>query len=295
MQPGSLPPFIRQDDQPLFPKVLYNRPVTRNGAGRLLVVGGHAGEFSLPTTIHQLALAAGVGECRVALPDTLAKLLGGAPGTAFLASSPSGSLGTEALGRLLSLSEEADAVAIGASLSGNSNTAILIEKFITELERPYSLFDQGLSAVQHHISVVTTNPDALLIMTMTEVFKLSGQLGIAIHIRDGAGLMNKLEIIHNLATAIQAQIVVYGTEIVIAAGEELIVTPINYRLSLVPAIFYAVLTTFWLQNPADRRAGLATAAYIIRTCSQNLGHTDRPSVGALANALETARRHDDFS
>lgn len=300
------PEFIRQTNEPLYPKVLYNRPVTRTGGGRLLVVGGHSGEFSLPTTIHQLAVAAGVGECWALLPDTLAKILGGAPGTFFASSNPSGALGTEALGRILELSEESDAIALGASLSGNSNTAVLTEKLVTSLERPFVIFDEGLTSLQHNVEAVTSNPNVLIILTMADIFKLSGKLGIAINIRPDGGLINKLEIIQNLAATTQASYAVYGTEIIIAAHnatdrttptkpEPLIVTPINYRLSLTPAIFYAVLTTYWLQNPTDRRAGLATGAYIISQASAHLGSTDRPSVNNLATALDRATRTDDFS
>jgi NAD(P)H-hydrate repair Nnr-like enzyme with NAD(P)H-hydrate dehydratase domain len=299
--PMTPPPFVRQDDQPLYPKILYNRPVTRSGAGRLLVAGGHSGEFSLPTTIHQLATAAGVGECRVVLPDVLAKFLGGAPGTFFVPASPSGSLGTEALGRILELSEDADAVALGASLSNNSNTAILVEKLVTGLGRPIVAFDDALTATQHNPATLTDNPQALIIATMAEAFKLCGRLGVSIHIRENGGLINKLEIIRDLKAAGRCSYVIYGTEIIVAADSpsdpaspELIVTPINYRLSLVPAVFYAVLSTFWLQNPTDRRAGLATGAYVIREASTHLGSTDRPAVGDLARALDRALRRDDF-
>lgn len=300
----STPEFIRQADTPLHPKILYNRPVTRSGAGRLLVIGGHSGEFSLPTTIHQLATAAGVGECSVVLPDTLAKLLGGAPGTFYVASNPSGSLSPDGLGRVLELSEEADAVGIGASLSNNSTTAILVEKLIAELTtagRPMAIFDDGLRIMQHHISTLTDNPNVLIVLTMAEVFKLCGLLSIPIRIREGGGLLNKLEIIRDLAGAGHCSYAVYGTEIIIAGGAPahtaqppLTVTPINYRLSLVPAIFYAVLPTFWLQNPTDRTAGLTTGAYVIHSASTNLGATDRPSVSQLARALDQARRADMF-
>jgi NAD(P)H-hydrate repair Nnr-like enzyme with NAD(P)H-hydrate dehydratase domain len=294
MNPSSLPQFIRQDGEPLHPKILYNRPVTRHGAGRLLVVGGHAGEFSTPTAIHQLATAAGIGECSVVLPENLAKLLGGAPGTYFVPASTSGSLGREALGRILELSEEADAVALGASLSNNSNTAMLIERLVGELIRPVIIFADALTALQHHITTITDNPDALVILTMTEVFKLCGQLGIAINIRPNAGLINKLEIIQDLKAASRCSYIVYSTEIVVAADAELVVTPINYRLALTPAIFYAVLSTFWLQNPTQRAAGLATGAYVIREASTHLGATDRPAVGDLAAAITRVLNRDDF-
>ena len=67
----TLPQFDRQDGAPLYPKILYNRPVTRSGAGRLLAIGGHTGEFSLPTALYGFAMAGGAGECVVALPDRL--------------------------------------------------------------------------------------------------------------------------------------------------------------------------------------------------------------------------------
>jgi NAD(P)H-hydrate repair Nnr-like enzyme with NAD(P)H-hydrate dehydratase domain len=288
------PQFTRQADTPLYPNVLFSRPVTRSGGGTLLVVGGHSGEFSQPTAIHQLALAAGVGECQVALPDVLAKLLGGAPGTHFVASSPSGSLGTEALGRILELSEEADAVALGASLSNNSNTSILVEKLAAELERPVVVFADALTVLQHNIRTVTDNPSALVIATMPEVFKLCGRLGIPINIRRDAGLINKLEIVQDLRADSACQYAVFGSEIIVAAGAEMVVTPINHRLSLIPALFHAVLSTFWLQNRGNKHAGLATAAYVIRAASAYLGATDRPAVADLAAALDRVLRQDDI-
>ena len=289
------PQFISQTGAPLYPKVLYNRPITRSGGGRLLIVGGHSGEFSLPTAIHQFALAAGVGEATAVMPDKLAKFLGGAPGTAFAASTPSGSLDRAALGRILELSEVADAVAIGASLSNNSNTAMLTERLITEIERPVIIFDEGLVALRHHPTSFTDNPQALVILTMAEVFKLCGSLSIGINIRPHGGLVNKLEIVQNLAAASTCAYAVYGTEIIIAAGAELIVTPVNYRLSLTPALFYGTLSTFWLQNRTAPTKGLATGAYLIAQAGASLGDTGRPSASGLAAALtQTLKQSEEF-
>jgi NAD(P)H-hydrate repair Nnr-like enzyme with NAD(P)H-hydrate dehydratase domain len=282
---SKLPRFIRQDEGPLYPNVLYNRPVTRHGAGRLLVVGGYASEFSLPTSLHQLALAAGIGECQVVLPDSLARLVGGAPGTLFVPSSPSGSLGTEALERIVSLAEEADAIALGASLSNNSHTSILVERVVQEAGRPIIIFADALTALRHQVRLFTDRADCLVILTMPEVFKLAGQLGVTITIRRDGGLVNKLEIIRDLAVASRCHYVVYGSEIIIAAGEELIVTPVNYRLSLMPAAYYAVLGTSWLQNPSRRREGLATGAYLLRETSTHIGESDRPSISHFATTL----------
>ncbi len=288
----NLPQFVRQDAAPLYPKILYNRPITRDGAGRLLVPGGHTGELSLPTGLHQLCLAAGLGHCQVILPDSLASLVAGAPDTAFVPASPSGSLGREALGRILQLAEEADGVALGASLSNNSDTAMLVERLLMELEQPVIVFADGLVAMQHHIRHVTDRPDCLVIATMPEVFKLAGQLGVPIQIRRDGGLINKLEIIQNLADASKCQYVIYGSEIIVAAGNELVVTPVNYRLSLLPAAYYAVLATMWLQNRNDRRAGLVTGAYVLNQASQAMGAEDQASTTKLAAAITRALQAD---
>jgi NAD(P)H-hydrate repair Nnr-like enzyme with NAD(P)H-hydrate dehydratase domain len=289
------PQFIRQTDTPAFPETLYNRPITRMGGGRLLIVGGHASEFSLPTTVHQFAVAAGIGQATAILPDTLAKILGGAPGTTFAPSTTSGSLAKEALGRILELSEEADAVAIGASLSNNSNTAMLAERLVQEIQRPLIIFDDGLIALRQNITSVTDNPQALVILTIAEVFKLCSALSIGINIRPHAGLINKLEIIQDLAAASACSYAVYGTEIIIAAGADLIVTPTNYHLSLTPAIFYGTLATFWLQNSRNPTAGLATGAYLIARTGAIFGDTDRPSANLLAKSLaQILKVTDDY-
>ncbi len=289
------PQFTRQSDALLFPEVLYNRPITRMGAGRLLIVGGHSGEFSLPTAVHQFAMAAGIGEATAVLPDNLAKFLGGAPGVAFAPASTSGSLGREALGRILELSEEADAVAIGASLSNNSNTTMLTERLVGEITRPLIVFDDALIALRQNLTAITDNPKVLIILTMAEVFKLCGALAVPINIRPHAGLINKLEIIQDLATASSCAYAVYGTEIIIAAEHKLIVTPTNYRLSLTPALFYGTLGTFWLQNLRRPAAGLATGAYLVAQAGADLGDTDRPSASTLSAALaKTLKESDQF-
>src|SRR5207253_2372681 len=92
----NLMDYLKQGSEPLFPKVLWNRPVSRSGAGRLLVVGGHKDEFSSVQAIYQLSLAAGVGQCTVVLPDSLKTLLAGTPDSLFVPASTSGSLGKAA-------------------------------------------------------------------------------------------------------------------------------------------------------------------------------------------------------
>jgi NAD(P)H-hydrate repair Nnr-like enzyme with NAD(P)H-hydrate dehydratase domain len=285
------PDFLKQDTKPLFPRVLYNRPVTRAGAGRILLTGGHTSEFSQPTAINQIALAAGAGECRVFMPDKLAGILAGAPGVYFGPSTQSGSLSRDALGRILELSEESDALAIGSSLSNNSDTTMLVERLISEAHGSLILFGEGLASAHDQLANLGDRPHTLYILTMPEVFKLCGTLGVGINIRPGGGIMNKLDIVHSLAAAVAGDVAVFGTEIIVASGAEpLTFTPVNHRLNLQPAIFYGVLMSFWIQNRANPAAGLTTGAYVVREVGETFGQTDNPTITQLTAAVTRALR-----
>lgn len=280
-----MPQYWLQQAEPLYPKILWNRPVSRHGAGRLLIAGGHAQSFSGPTALYQLAQAAGIGECTVALPDSLLKLLAGSPGTAFVASSASGSLGREALGQLLELSEEADAVALGLDLSNNSETSLLIECLLQETDRPVAAFAEALSLLPYNLSNLTGRPGNLLIMTMPELFKLANLLEVPLTIRPDGGLVARVEVVQALAGAIAADVVVFGPETIVAAGGEPIVTPASPHLSRLPALYYAVLSVFWLQNQTQPAAGLATAAWIIKGVGEKLTN-DQPTLAQVATLVD---------
>ena len=284
----DIPKFIRQDEKPLYPKILWNRPVSRRGAGRLLIPGGHTGEFSFPTSLFQAAMASGIGECTVALPDALLKLLGGASGVSFVPSSTSGSLGQEATGLLLHMAEEYDAMLLGASLSNHSQTTILLETLIRESSIPLILIDDSISLLSHQAELLVGNENHLLIVTMPQIFKLAGRLGVPIRIKRDGGLINKLEIVRDISHVSKCSFVVWGSEIIIATPDrELIVTPMNHRISQLPAVLYATLSAFWIQNSGDRRAGLATASYLLKEVGQSLPAQGRPT---LTQALKLLRQ-----
>ena len=82
----------------------------------------------------------------------------------------------------------------------------------------------------------------------------------------------------------------YGTEIIAAAGPPMIVTPANYHLALTPALFPAVLGTWWLQNRTDRRAGLATGSFLLYQLGKKFGPEAKPTVTQLSTALDELLR-----
>lgn len=253
-----MPPFIRQTDEPLYPKALWNRPVARAAGGRILIAGGHRGDFSLPTAIYQLAEAAGIGQAVVALPDVLRPILAGAPDVVFLPSSPSGSLARAALGELIDLADDAGAVVL-AGLSNNSETTILAEGLLRETHRPAVVVGDAAEVLKHALGDLASAPDTLFILSLSQLFKLADVLGLPTRIAR-TDLAGRLQIIKSIADACKASFLIHGHELVAGGGGQLIVTD---AADLPEAALAGVAATCWVQA-TDHAVALATAGFVLR-------------------------------
>ena len=60
---------------PLFPSVSWSRPERRDQAGKLLIIGGSAGNFRAVALAYETALKTGIGEVKVLVPDSLKKMI----------------------------------------------------------------------------------------------------------------------------------------------------------------------------------------------------------------------------
>jgi NAD(P)H-hydrate repair Nnr-like enzyme with NAD(P)H-hydrate dehydratase domain len=112
--------FQKQSDKPLFPNVLWSRPVSRRQGGRLLIVGGQTHGINEVQAIYQAAMAAGAGESQLAVPDTLSSMLAPTGLGIFMPASGSGSLGKAAAGNILHVASDYDALVVAGNLTNNS-------------------------------------------------------------------------------------------------------------------------------------------------------------------------------
>ena len=114
-----------------FPDLHWSRPENRLHAGKLLVIGGNLHGFAAPAEAYSEADKAGAGAVRVLLPDATQKLIGKfVPEAEYAPSTPSGSFAQLSLNEWLISSSWADHVLLAGDLSRNSETAIVIEKFL---------------------------------------------------------------------------------------------------------------------------------------------------------------------
>ncbi len=253
----------RQTDQPLYESALWNRPVSQIGAGRLLLIGGHSGSFNFVQSLYQSALAAGIGHCEVALPESLRRLVG--PEAAhYLPVTNSGSLGPSAAGQIEQLAEDFDAVGLGGDLSLNSQTAVLIETLMTKLEPSPLIYADALDQASKLFPQLIEHTGELIALNTRQALKLAGALKIPLATHDN--LTSKVEMVQKVSAATQKHIALVEHEIIVAGGERTSLTPLAVPLDL--PLAYGLLITFWLQQATKQFEALTTAAFIAREVSK---------------------------
>ena len=290
MQP--IPYTKQQVGEPLFPKLLYNRPISRHGAGRLLIVGGRPSYVGEVQAAYALATAAGIGECRVALPDSLVRLVGPSGTGEFVPSGHGGVLAKISLAELLALLQNYDAACIGPSTGHNSETTLLLESLLQKSELPMIITGDGLVGLGSSIQSITQRPLTTVVCTMPELFKLAGKLGVGIQITAEGGLRNKVQIVADVAAAGLASLVVTGPELIsVEAGETTVTTITGNASDLTPG-FAGVVASLLTQNPNKRQEAVVSACYLAAIAMQYLeedreAHVTTNFEMAVARALRT--------
>lgn len=146
----------KQTKEPLYPDLVWSRPENRTQAGKLLIIGGNAHGFLAVAEAYNASVSAGIGTSRVLLPDAIAKAVKAILDTAdYAPSTPSGSFATKALAELLDHAAWADGVLLAGDLGRNSETAILLEKFVTKYNGPLTLTKDA-------VDYFTSNPQPLV-------------------------------------------------------------------------------------------------------------------------------------
>jgi NAD(P)H-hydrate repair Nnr-like enzyme with NAD(P)H-hydrate dehydratase domain len=275
-------PFERQIDKPLYPDILWNRPLNFSRAGRLLIIGGHEREFALVQAVYQAALAAGVGTVGLALPDSLRGPLSGLPEAIFLPSSPSGSLGKAAQGELLHIIPDYDAAVIGPNLSNNSESATLIEAILQDLAVPAIVTEEAIEAVKFNIGAITSNPRITVATTMNGVFTAASALNVALKVQPERELLGRVDLVSQVKAVTACNWVIIGREIIVAADDQISMTPAPRPLSHLEGMIIGVLAAELTQNFTKPYQALTTGSFL---AAKAIAEAEVPSISSVSQQL----------
>ncbi len=121
-----------QKNEPLFPDILWSRPENRNGAGKLLIVGGSADNLANVAQSYTMAEQAGVGACFLLVPESLQKVTKNIPFIHYGPANRSGSFAERSLSEMLDLAKNVDGIMLAGNMGKNSETSLTLDKFLSK-------------------------------------------------------------------------------------------------------------------------------------------------------------------
>lgn len=247
-------------ETPLFPDLLWSRPESRQARGKLAIIGGNSFGFAAVAEAYQAATQAGIGTARVLLPEAVRKVVGTMLEADFAPSTPSGSFSQRALVELLEVVEWADAVLIAGDLGRNSETAVLLEKFVVKYRGPLIITKDGVDYFTNNPKLITDRPDTTIVLSLAQMQKLATHAKFSIPITFSMDLLRLVEALHNFTAAHKLEIVVKHLDnIIVAAGGQISTTHLEVEEDIWRVKTAAKAAVWRIQNPSKPFNALTTA------------------------------------
>lgn len=146
-------------EQDLYSLFGHRRRVSHKGDyGRLLIVAGSPGMTGAACIAANAALRSGAGLVTVAVPRSLNPILAVKLTEAMtmpLPETDGGTLRGEAADEILRQAERFDCVVVGPGLSRHPETAQMVRRLVSELEKPMLIDADGLNAIADDPGIVT--------------------------------------------------------------------------------------------------------------------------------------------
>jgi NAD(P)H-hydrate repair Nnr-like enzyme with NAD(P)H-hydrate dehydratase domain len=247
---------------PLFADLLWSKPESKQTAGKLLIIGGNSHGISAPAEAYSEAAKAGVGTARVLLPDSTKATVGALlENVEFAPSTPSGSFSQHALAELTDHANWADGVLVAGDLGRNSETAILLEKFLDKFTGRVTLTKDAAGYVIASPKSALERPNTLLVLTIADMQKLFIKLSQNTAITYDMGLVKLVEALHDFTVSTKLSVVVkHAGQLIVAVNGQVSTTPTESNNEEARRIKVAAHTAvWWLQNPSKPFEAITTS------------------------------------
>lgn len=248
---------------PLFPSLLWSRPQNRLHAGKLLIVGGNVHGFAAAAEAFANANKAGVGTARVLLPDSLRKTVGRIfEAGEYAPSTPSGSFSQKALDELLAMSAWADGVLLAGDLGRNSETAILLEKFIEKHRGQLTITKDAADYFTSSPSRLLTRDNTTMVVSLAQLQQLARSVKFTKAFTFEMDLIRLVDTLREFTNTYPINIVVKHLDtILVAANGEVSSTKLATDMPTWRVLTASQTAVWWLQNSTQTFAAITTGVY----------------------------------
>jgi hypothetical protein len=255
----------RQDpEKPLYQDIVWSRPENKNQAGKLAIVGGDAQGFAAVGDAFNAASEAGIGSCRVMLPDVLERTVSRIfPAAEFGPSTPSGSFGKQALAELLSLSAWADGTLLAGDLGRNSETAVLLEQFALKYSGQLTITKDAADYYIKSPANIINRANTTLVISLSQLQKLFVASRQPSAITFNMDVIRLIEALHAMTLEYPLTLIIkhVGT-VFVAVNGQVSSTKLKQDEKIWRVKTAAKTSVWWLQNPGKAFEGITSSITI---------------------------------
>ena len=212
-----------QKDEPLFPDVIWSRPETKKGRGKLLIIGGSAGAMSNVASSFTIAQQSGAGTIYLLVPDSLEKLTKHIPEIEYAPSNQSGSFARNSLDKFIDMSRNVEGVLFAGDIGKNSETSLMLESFLNKYQGLVFIDSKSLESFTINFEDLLSRGQTVLFTDFSQLQNIGKQLKLEIPFTSDMGRKNFAEALHQISSKFSTILVCEITNnIWVAHGQEII-------------------------------------------------------------------------
>lgn len=256
------PYWHRQEPgKPLYPDIEWSKPEQRSQSGRLGIIGGNKLGFVGVAEAYSAALAAGVGEVRVLLPDVLRKTIPSSiTDTVFGVSTPSGGLSKDADMEMRTLGGWAQQILMIGDAGRNSETAIAYEHFLQDYTGQLTITRDAVDLVKNSTRLIIERPNTLLVVSFAQLQKLFQGVYYPKILTFSMHLASLVEALHKFTITYPVGIMVLHKDYLIIAHQgEVTTTEWQNPMAIWRGSVATKAACYWLWNPNKLREAASTS------------------------------------
>lgn len=199
--------IIHQKDEPLYPEVLFNRPINPLLKPVILLIGGGAGKLTTLSSSYQIIGVLGIRRGLVA-PKNLASLGDLLPITAYIEPTRAGQINKAALA---AVANDSNLMVLAPDLANNSTNQLACDYLLRSYQSAVVITDEilRLAAISPDVLV---RSNVIYFISTAGLIALANYLKIGIAIRPNRGIYNKIDIIKSLQNKLTSDFVVYDQQ-----------------------------------------------------------------------------------
>lgn len=249
------------EDALLYPDLAWSKPENKRYAGKLLVIGGNLHGFSAPAQAFTEAEKAGIGTCRVLLPDAIQKVVKTfIPEADYGPSTPSGSFAQKSLDTWLESAAWSDGILLAGDFGRNSETAIVLEKFIQKHSGALTITKDAVDYFSSNSTALLQRENTCLVVSFAQLQKLATNARFPQAFTFDMDFLRLVDALHELTSTYPVCIVTKHLETYfVAQNGRVSTTKMTKEVDIWRVKAAAHASVWWLQHPSKQFEAISTS------------------------------------